>query len=210
MVPLPAAPVLVPACACPDRYGRRPAVRRTQAAPLPPCPVRSGARGRSRHDLSGARRTRGRRGAGRALRREGCLRRSVATALLCRMRGVWPHWCTGVRTAPFRAHAWVEVEGLAVGGPYWLGEYRRMVVVPVCRKRGCQKSSPEAGGPAVANWRSVTGPGRAGRARRRARGAFCPDASSVSGRGLGRAVWKGSSSPAGAELTDGWPGEPEA
>ncbi|MFH8290289.1 lasso peptide biosynthesis B2 protein [Streptomyces sp. NPDC018059] len=40
---------------------------------------------------------------------ENCLQRSVTTALLCRMRGVWPDWCTGVRTAPFRAHAWVEV-----------------------------------------------------------------------------------------------------
>jgi hypothetical protein len=24
------------------------------------------------------------------------------------MRGVWPTWCTGVRTPPFSAHAWVE------------------------------------------------------------------------------------------------------
>ncbi|MEV6394653.1 lasso peptide biosynthesis B2 protein [Streptomyces sp. NPDC051907] len=61
---------------------------------------------------------------------EGCLQRSVATALLCRMRGVWPDWCTGVRTAPFRAHAWVEVDGLPVGEPYRPGEYQRMMVVP--------------------------------------------------------------------------------
>ncbi|MEU9118145.1 lasso peptide biosynthesis B2 protein [Streptomyces sp. NPDC048483] len=70
---------------------------------------------------------------------EGCLQRSVATALLCRMRGVWPDWCTGVRTAPFRAHAWVEVEGLAVGEPHRLGEYHRMMVVPVLP----QKRLPE-------------------------------------------------------------------
>ncbi|MER7001086.1 lasso peptide biosynthesis B2 protein [Streptomyces sp. NPDC000410] len=61
---------------------------------------------------------------------EGCLQRSVATALLCRMRGVWPEWCTGVRTAPFRAHAWVEVDGLPVGEPHRPGEYQRMMVVP--------------------------------------------------------------------------------
>lgn len=61
---------------------------------------------------------------------EGCLQRSVATALLCRMRGVWPDWCTGVRTAPFRAHAWVEVDGLPVGEPHRPGEYQRMMVVP--------------------------------------------------------------------------------
>lgn len=45
----------------------------------------------------------------------GCLQRSVATVLLCRMSGVWPEWCTGVRTEPFRAHAWVEAEGRPVG-----------------------------------------------------------------------------------------------
>ncbi|MEU9117904.1 hypothetical protein AB0D04_40835 [Streptomyces sp. NPDC048483] len=30
-------------------------------------------------------------------------------------------------------------EGLAVGGPYWLGEYRRMVVVPVLPQEGLPK-----------------------------------------------------------------------
>ncbi|ATL32300.1 lasso peptide biosynthesis B2 protein [Streptomyces formicae] len=62
---------------------------------------------------------------------EGCLQRSVATALLCRMRGVWPDWCTGVRTEPFRAHAWVEVDGLPVGEPHQSTAYHRMMVVPV-------------------------------------------------------------------------------
>ncbi len=61
---------------------------------------------------------------------EGCLQRSVATALLCRMRGVWPDWCTGVRTAPFRAHAWVEVDGRPVGEPHRAGHYHRLMVVP--------------------------------------------------------------------------------
>ncbi|GAA4800210.1 lasso peptide biosynthesis B2 protein [Streptomyces ziwulingensis] len=46
---------------------------------------------------------------------QGCLQRSVATALLCRLYGRWPDWCTGVRVQPFRAHAWVEVDGRAVG-----------------------------------------------------------------------------------------------
>ncbi|MET9572436.1 lasso peptide biosynthesis B2 protein [Streptomyces virginiae] len=48
---------------------------------------------------------------------QGCLQRSVATAALCRLWGVWPDWCTGVRTEPFRAHAWVEAEGQPVGEP---------------------------------------------------------------------------------------------
>lgn len=46
---------------------------------------------------------------------QGCLQRSVATVLLCRARGHWPDWCTGVRTMPFRAHAWVEVDRRPVG-----------------------------------------------------------------------------------------------
>ncbi len=60
---------------------------------------------------------------------EGCLQRSVATALLCRLHGVWPDWCTGVRTAPFRAHAWVEVAGRPVGEPQGAGYYHRLMVV---------------------------------------------------------------------------------
>ncbi|MER5519819.1 lasso peptide biosynthesis B2 protein [Streptomyces sp. NPDC002763] len=70
---------------------------------------------------------------------EGCLQRSVATALLCRMRGVWPDWCTGVRTSPFRAHAWVEVDGLAVGEPHQSAAYHRMMVVSALP----QKREPE-------------------------------------------------------------------
>lgn len=60
---------------------------------------------------------------------QGCLQRSVATVLLCRMRGVWPVWCVGVRTAPFRAHAWVEIDGTPVGEPYPAGYYRALITV---------------------------------------------------------------------------------
>ncbi|MGW2184489.1 lasso peptide biosynthesis B2 protein [Streptomyces sp. NPDC001719] len=46
----------------------------------------------------------------------GCLPRSVAAALLCRVWGVWPTWCAGVRVVPpFAAHAWIEAEGRPVG-----------------------------------------------------------------------------------------------
>ena len=49
----------------------------------------------------------------------GCLPRSIATALLCRLQGTWPTWRVGVRRyPPFGAHAWVEAEGAAVGEPY--------------------------------------------------------------------------------------------
>ncbi|MDJ1132890.1 lasso peptide biosynthesis B2 protein [Streptomyces iconiensis] len=60
---------------------------------------------------------------------EGCLQRSLATALLCRMRGSWPIWCTGVRTQPFAAHAWVEAEGRPVDEPYPADHYRAIMTV---------------------------------------------------------------------------------
>lgn len=61
---------------------------------------------------------------------DGCLPRSLATALLCRLRGTWPTWCAGARTAPFAAHAWVEVAGEPVGEPHPAGYYRALVTVP--------------------------------------------------------------------------------
>jgi hypothetical protein len=59
-----------------------------------------------------------------------CLQRSLATTLLCRIRGVWPTWCTGVRTAPFVAHAWVEADGQPVGESQGRGYYRPLIVIP--------------------------------------------------------------------------------
>ena len=51
----------------------------------------------------------------RCLGPQGCLPRSVAVALLCRMSGTWPTWCAGVRVMPpFGAHAWVEADGVPV------------------------------------------------------------------------------------------------
>jgi hypothetical protein len=59
----------------------------------------------------------------------GCLERSVATALLCRVRGRWPDWCTGFRVQPFSAHAWVEAEGRPVDEPPALGAFRTVLAV---------------------------------------------------------------------------------
>jgi len=51
--------------------------------------------------------------------REGCVPRSLATVLLCRLRGQWPTWCVGARRVPpFGAHAWVEADGRQVGEDY--------------------------------------------------------------------------------------------
>ncbi|MEH1166908.1 lasso peptide biosynthesis B2 protein [Micromonospora sp. CPCC 205539] len=60
-----------------------------------------------------------------------CLQRAIATALLCRAGGAWPQWCTGVRTEPFQAHAWVAVDGRPVGEPGSdIGYFQVMMAVP--------------------------------------------------------------------------------
>jgi hypothetical protein len=66
---------------------------------------------------------------------EGCLPRSIATALLCRLHGTWPRWCVGVQTEPFRAHAWVEVGGQPVGEPFGPGRFAPILAVPPRRDR---------------------------------------------------------------------------
>jgi hypothetical protein len=60
---------------------------------------------------------------------QGCLQRAIAVALLCRAHGTWPTWCTGVRTNPFSAHAWVEVDGQPIGEPLPAGHYRPLLTV---------------------------------------------------------------------------------
>jgi hypothetical protein len=75
---------------------------------------------------------------------QACLQRSIATALLCRVRGVWPVWCTGVRTQPFAAHAWVEANGYPVDEPFAAGYYQVLLTVPPLARPG---SRPPAGRP---------------------------------------------------------------
>ncbi|MFF2927839.1 lasso peptide biosynthesis B2 protein [Streptomyces celluloflavus] len=58
-----------------------------------------------------------------------CLQRSIAAAVLCRFRGVWPTWQTGVRTTPFAAHAWIEADGQVIDEPYPDGYYRPLLTV---------------------------------------------------------------------------------
>lgn len=59
----------------------------------------------------------------------GCLQRSVAAVLLCRAHRRWPDWCSGFRTRPFGAHAWVEVDGVPVGEPVELSRFRTVLAV---------------------------------------------------------------------------------
>ncbi|ARF53079.1 lasso peptide biosynthesis B2 protein [Streptomyces gilvosporeus] len=66
---------------------------------------------------------------------QGCLPRSLGTALLCRLWGVWPTWCTGVRVVPpFAAHAWVEVDGRLVGEAAPDDYFTRLLVVAPARR----------------------------------------------------------------------------
>jgi hypothetical protein len=63
--------------------------------------------------------------------REGCLARSLAIVLLCRLGGQWPTWCVGARRLPpFAAHAWVETDGVMVGEDYPPDYFRILFTVP--------------------------------------------------------------------------------
>src|SRR5690348_2369941 len=63
--------------------------------------------------------------------REGCVPRSLATVLLCRLRGQWPAWCVGARRLPpFAAHAWVEADGIMVGEDYPADYFRLLFKEP--------------------------------------------------------------------------------
>jgi hypothetical protein len=60
----------------------------------------------------------------------GCLPRSIATVLLCRVGGSWATWQVGPRLyPPFGAHAWVEVDGVAVDEPYPEGFHVALLTV---------------------------------------------------------------------------------
>lgn len=62
---------------------------------------------------------------------EGCLRRTLTVALLCRARGIWPTWCVGVTTLPpFRAHSWIEAEGRVVGEDVPSSTFCTMIALP--------------------------------------------------------------------------------
>jgi len=54
-----------------------------------------------------------------------CLQRSAATTLLLRRHGWSAEMVTGVQIIPYRAHAWVEIQGNVVNDkPYMLDIYQ--------------------------------------------------------------------------------------
>lgn len=52
-----------------------------------------------------------------------CLDRATATAVFCWTLGRWPEWHAGAAIDPFRAHAWVCVDGEPVREPTSLNKY---------------------------------------------------------------------------------------
>ncbi|MFE9686662.1 lasso peptide biosynthesis B2 protein [Streptomyces sp. NPDC006285] len=68
---------------------------------------------------------------------KGCLPRSLGAALLCRMTGVWPTWCTGVRVVPpFTAHAWIEADGRPVDEGVPDDYFTRLITVAAASRSG--------------------------------------------------------------------------
>lgn len=46
-------------------------------------------------------------------------------------QGSWPTWCTGVRTNPFTAHAWIQVADQPIGELHPAGHYRALITIPL-------------------------------------------------------------------------------
>ncbi|MFG2829526.1 lasso peptide biosynthesis B2 protein [Streptomyces sp. NPDC048434] len=68
---------------------------------------------------------------------KGCLPRSLGAALLCRLGGSWPTWCTGVRVVPpFTAHAWIEADGRPVHEGVPDDYFTRLITVAVASRSG--------------------------------------------------------------------------
>ena len=51
-----------------------------------------------------------------------CLQRSATTVCLLRRYGVSAHLVIGAQQMPFKAHAWVEVDGKVVNDKHYVGE----------------------------------------------------------------------------------------
>ena len=51
-----------------------------------------------------------------------CLQRSAATVCILRKYGVSAHLIIGAQQMPFKAHAWVEVDGRVVNDKQYIGE----------------------------------------------------------------------------------------
>lgn len=72
----------------------------------------------------------------------GCLQRSVAVTLLAAAHRRSPEWCTGFRTDPFAAHAWVELDGRPIGETEAITTYKRVMTMrPKWSRKPTEKSA---------------------------------------------------------------------
>ena len=102
---------------------------------------------------------------------QGCLVRSTAVCLLCRVRGEWPTWVVGVRvTLPFAAHCWVEHNEEMIGELGPRSAFRSLYAIGPGDRTGKQSSA------AARSWGAARGGrGRASRGKtRRAPGGRGP------------------------------------
>ena len=65
----------------------------------------------------------------RCCSQEGCIRRSLAVIIALCLKRCSASWCTGFAQEPFRAHAWIEVNNIAVGEPEEIVLYSKMINV---------------------------------------------------------------------------------
>lgn len=82
---------------------------------------------------------------GRCRGQEGCLQRSLATVIASRLRHKSLGWCSGIATDPFRAHAWVEVDGSPVQEFSEITDYVKTLEIAPSRPKATLKSRIDSG-----------------------------------------------------------------
>ncbi|SEN48763.1 lasso peptide biosynthesis B2 protein [Lihuaxuella thermophila] len=63
------------------------------------------------------------------LSRTACLEQSLALFLIATSRNKLVNWVIGVRLAPFKSHAWVEINGTPVEEAEKIKAYKKIIVV---------------------------------------------------------------------------------
>ena len=59
-----------------------------------------------------------------------CIKRSIAVVIMLWLQGRRASWCTGYAMDPFRAHAWVEIKGNAVGESQSICDFKKVIKTP--------------------------------------------------------------------------------
>ncbi|WP_193200332.1 lasso peptide biosynthesis B2 protein [Nostoc sp. MG11] len=61
--------------------------------------------------------------------RVACLEASLAFVILALSKGLSSTWCVGVATEPFRAHAWVEIDGKPFHESHYVEQFKALFTV---------------------------------------------------------------------------------